>query len=451
MSRAIFILALVLPAWGLLSSLADVVSGDEFDKPPINYRSIEPAGRVSTLREKIATGEIQTAGKRGLDALRLVLNELDVSESSQMLVFSKTSLQRQKIAPRTPRAIYFSDDVYVGYCHNSNLLEVSEVDPQLGAVYYTIETSSEAPLEVMRQTDDCLICHGSSQTRQVPGHVVRSVYVDSSGLPVLAMGSKRIDHTSRFGDRWGGWYVTGTHGDQTHLGNLIIRGRIDPRDVDNSTGQNVTSLETFLNVKNYLTPHSDLVALMVLEHQAEGHNRITRAGFQCRMALHQQEQLNRELGKPADYLWDSTKSRIASASEELLQYLLFCDEAELKSSLKGTSGFAEEFGQRGPHDNQGRSLREFDLSRRLFKYPCSYLIYSEAFDSLPCQVKEHIWRRMAAVLTGVDRSDTFKHLSDEDRQAIREILIATKTDLPENWAAPDAADAVDAASTASGQ
>ena len=259
-----------------------------------------------------------------------------------MLVFSKTSFQRNRIGPRTPRALYFNDDVYVGYCQGGDVLEISAVDPQLGAVFYTLEQSRLLSPNFRRQTDNCLICHGSSQTKEVPGHVVRSVFADASGLPILSSGTYRVDQTTPIKNRWGGWYVTGTHGDQKHLGNLIVRGRLDRDEVDNSAGLNQTCLDNRFDTSSYLTPHSDIVALMVLEHQTDAHNLITRANFLTRQAMHYQQSLNRELKEPPDRVWDSTTSRIKNAGEPLVEYLLFSGEAELAAPIRGTSGFADE-------------------------------------------------------------------------------------------------------------
>jgi hypothetical protein len=270
-----------------------------------------------------------------------------------------------------------------------------------------------------------LICHGSSQTKDIPGHVVRSVFADASGLPVLSSGTFRVDQTTPLENRWGGWYVTGTHGDQKHLGNLVVPGRVARDDLDNSAGLNQTCLDGRFDTSKYLTPHSDIVALMVLEHQADAHNYLTRASFLTRQAMHYQQTLNRELNEPAERMWDSTKSRIKSAGEPLVEYLLFCDEAKLSARIDGTSGFAAEFAGRGSRDGQGRSLRDFDLNTRLFKYPCSYLVYSPSFAALPCQVKDYVVGRMHEVLDGKDKSDKFAHLSDADRQAIDEILTET--------------------------
>ena len=144
----------------------------------------------------------------------------------------------------------------------------------------------------------------------------------------------------------------------------------------------------------YLTGHSDIVALVMLEHQTEGQNLLTRASFQTRIALHQEAALNHELGEPPTHRWDSTTVRIKSAGDPLVKYLLFCEEAALTDRIRGTCSFAEDFMKRGPRDARGRSLRDLDLERRLFKYPCSYLIYSPSFDALPGQVKDHVLRRM---------------------------------------------------------
>jgi hypothetical protein len=273
-----------------------------------------------------------------------------------------------------------------------------------------------------------LICHGSSQTKEIPGHVVRSVFTDAGGLPILSSGTYRIDQTSPLEKRWGGWYVTGTHGDQKHLGNLIVRGKMDRDEVDNSAGLNQTGLDGRLDTSGYLTPHSDIVALLVLEHQADAHNYIARANFLTRQAIHHQQSLNRKLKEPADRIWDSTKSRIKNAAEPLVEYLLFSGEAAFTAPIHGTSGFAEEFAQRGPRDSRGRSLRDFDLQTRLFKYPCSYLVYSPSFAALPHEVKDHVLHRMHEVLSGQDTSGKFAHLSAADRAAIDEILAETLPD-----------------------
>lgn len=409
------------------------VTAQDFEHEPINYATATPNNPVTELQSRLDSGAAELKYDPQVGYLKSVLEQLQVPVSSQTLVFSKTSLQRHKITPRTPRAIYFNDDMYVGYCQNGDVVELSAVDPQLGAVFYTMDQEETLKPRFERQVDNCLLCHGSSHTRGVPGHFIRSVYVDSVGFPVLAMGTHRIDHSSPLSKRWGGWYVTGTHGEQEHLGNLIVSGKQEREPVNNAAGQNVTDLNSRFKTSAYLSAHSDLIALMVLEHQTEAHNLLTRASFQTREALHSEDRLNKELGEPEGHRWESTTTRIKSSCEALVKYLLFSDEAPLTGRLQGTSSFAEDFNQRGPRDMQGRSLRDFDLTQRLFKYPCSYLIYSKAFDELPGEAKSLVYRRLWDVLSGADQTKPFAHLSAADRAAIREILLATKPGLPDYW------------------
>jgi hypothetical protein len=259
------------------------------------------------------------------------------------------------------------------------------------------------------------------------------VYPDGDGLPILSAGSHRIDHTSPLEQRWGGWYVTGTSGKQSHLGNLTLRGHPDPNRIDNSKGVNLTDLGDRCKTSAYLTPHSDIVALMVLEHQAEMHNLIGRATLLTRLALYEEASINKALDRPADYRSDTTISRIKSAGEPLVKYMLFSGEARLTDRVRGTSDFAREFSARGPRDRRDRSLRDLDLEHRLFVYPCSYLIYSQAFDAMPAPMKECVYRRLWEVLSGQDTSEEFRHLTAADRRAILEILRETKSNLPDSW------------------
>jgi hypothetical protein len=323
--------------------------------------------------------------------------------------------------------------VYVGFCQNGDVMELSAVDPNLGTVFYTLDQKNAARPRFTRQGDTCLICHGSSANQGLPGHLVRSVFSDPSGYPILASGTYRIDQTSPLKHRWGGWYVTGSSGTQQHLGNLTLEERVAPDEVDNKSGLNVTDLSPYFKTAAYLTPHSDIVALMVLEHQAQMHNLITRAGFLTRTALYEQAELDKALGRDSKGLTDSTMSRINNAGEPLVKYMLFSEEATLTDRLQGDTAFAAEFAKRGPFDAKGRSLREFDLRTRMFKYPCSYLIYSAAFEALPTEVKDYVYRRLWDILSGKETGKEFAHLSATDRVAIREILIATKPNLPKYW------------------
>lgn len=423
--------SVALATLALASGVAFAV--DDFERPPIEYSKATPENRVSDLAQRIEAGAFQLALDEDRGYLESLLAALDVPVESQLLVFSRTSLQRQRISPKRPRAVYFNDDVYVGFCQAGEVIEISVADPKLGTVFYTLDQNDTARPRFSRQTDNCLICHGSSRTGGVPGHVVRSVFADASGEPILSAGSTMVDHTTPFEKRWGGWYVTGTHGNQNHVGNLVVKINVDPHEIDNAAGQNVTDLKGFVSTDGYLSPHSDIVALMVLEHQTLVHNRITQANFATRQALDYERMLAEALGEPEGKRLDSTKRRIASAGDDLVEAILCVDEAPLTEAITGTSGYAEWFSRQGLRDGQGRSLRELDMKTRMFRYPCSYLVYSESFDALPDEMRDYVWQRLWEILSGDDRSEKFAHLSAGDRQAIREILRDTKPGLPKPW------------------
>lgn len=416
----------------LLVALAVTLLANDIEREPIEYSKATPSNSITTLQSRIKAGTSQLEYHHDDGYLRSLLRELKVPLSSQVLVFSKTSLQRNRISPKTPRAIYFNDDIYLGYCLHGSVMEISVADPKLGTVFYTIDQEEQKKPVIQRQTDSCLVCHASSYNHGLPGHLVRSVYPDRHGEPLLASGSYRTDHSSKFTERWGGWYVTGKHGKQTHMGNQCYSKRNEEAD-EKLPSQNVTDLSQHFTVGMYPSPHSDLVALMVLEHQAIMHNRITRALLETRMALHYQDDLNKSLNEKPGTVFDSTNRRLDNLAEELLKYMLMAEEAKLTEPVAGSSTFAEEFNKRGPFDKQGRSLRQLDLQTKLFKYPCSYLIYSEAFNALPPAIYDRIMNRLFRILKGSDASPAFAHLTAEDRRAILTILLETKPNLPASW------------------
>lgn len=417
----------------LLGPASAIAQGQfEFEREPISYSTTPPVDAVTASQARINDGTLQFAHDPRHGYLRAVLEALQIPLSSQVLVYSKTSLQLRKISPRTPRALYFNDDVYVGWVPQGDVLEIAANDPVQGAMFYTLSQEAADPPVFHRDRGQCLTCHATSRTQRVPGLTVRSVFVEPDGQPEFALGSFNVDHSTPFTQRWGGYYVTGTHGAQRHMGNALLRsGRESrPRDtLDREAGANVTDLASRFNVADYLTPHSDLVALMVLEHQTQMHNLLTFANYEARATSHYDGVMNVALERPADHVSDTTRRRLAAAADKLLRYLLFADEFRLTDPVRGTSGFAEEFTQRGPRDSRGRSLRDFDLTTRLFKYPCSYLIYSPSFDRLPDVIRKPIAARLHAILTARDADPAFAHLSPADRTAILEILSETKPGL----------------------
>jgi hypothetical protein len=431
--------ARVLPL-GLLAAFLSLSPGTtpaqvEIDEEPILYSSIAADDPVARLDREIGEGRVRLLRRPDGGYLLPLLERLGIPLSSQALVFSKTSFQRNLISPETPRALYFADGIYLGYVRGGAVLEIASVDPRQGAIFYVLEQKEAERPRFIRQNAECLQCHASALTHGVPGLLVRSVYPDPRGQPVLKAGTFVTDHRSPLQERWGGWYVTGTHRPHTHLGNAVLEDEDHPERLDVLRGGNLADLRGVVETSPYPTPHSDVVALMVLEHQTQGQNLITSAGYQGRVALRDLKVLREMSGTAAGEVPDSIRRRFEHAAEPLLRYFLFCGEAPLRGRIRGTSSFEQEFAAKGPFDRNGRSLRQFDLTRRLFRHPLSYLIYSEALDALPAPVKDQFYRRLGEVLGGRDQSGEFSHLSGEDRRAILEILLDTREDLPASFSA----------------
>ena len=387
----------------------------ELETEALKYSKEPTTGPVARLIQKIEAGTVTLEWDAQRGWLPSFQKAVGVDSASQTLVFSKTSLQREHIHPGNPRAIFFSDDVYLGYIPGSPLMEVSEVDPRLGGIFYVVE---QAPTDkpVIKRVDNCLECHASSRTMGVPGHLFRSVETDRLGIMDLTTGIEPVDHRTPLSDRWGGWYVTGTHGTAQHRGNRMgddfVQAKSNP-----SIGGNKTRLDEFFDPSKYPATGSDIAALMVLGHQVHGHNFIARVHYMAAQHLAAYGHV--------DYL--------KSPVEGLVKQLLLSEEVALEHPIRGNPEFVRVFEASGPRDRNGRSLRQLDMQQRLFKHPCSFLIHSEAFRQLPGPLKQKVYRRMAEVLSGADTSNAFKHLTASDRTSVCEILTETLEDLPLDW------------------
>ena len=383
---------------------------------PISYDETENTGPVTDLIRKIEKGEVNVKYNENWGWLPALLRELGVPPSSQMLLFSKTSLQRNHISPHNPRAVYFNDDVYIGWIPGAPVMEVSEVDPVKGSVFYDVDLSNRTK-PVFHENSQCLNCHQSARTMGVPGHIVRSTGTDAMGEPLALTEISEVNHRTALKDRWAGWYVTGNTGKQAHRGNRVGKDDLAKRADDPEHRGNRVSLSEFVDVNGYLRAGSDVVALMVHDHQTHMHNFITRLNFETRIMMHRYGHIR--------YLRNQVKG--------FLRYLLMIEEAELTSPVSGHSGYAEWFEKQGPADQQGRSLRQLDLKRKLFKYPCSFLIYTESFDAIPDVMRLHILQRLYDILTGKDESEPFMNMSPRAKQEVLEILRETKPGLPDYW------------------
>jgi hypothetical protein len=400
-----------------------------YELPPILYSETSPSNRVEVLQRRLDAGDPLLAGADAKETLRLCLAALDVSSDTQVLVFSKTSLQRNRIHPGNPRALFFSDDCYVGWVPGG-LLEVAVTDPLLGLVFYRFDPRPRSRTHRFERDEECLSCHAGPLTRQWPALIVRSVFPDSNGEPVGRAGSFLTDHTSLLSERWGGWYVTGNHGAARHMGNVTLISSDQPQDfeLDRESGANVNHLDRWVSTDQHLRHDSDIVALMVLEHQVTLHNRLAEGALRVRRWMHYQKALQRELGETvSDHPTGTALKVIESETRRILSALLFSDEARLPDGgIRGHSQFKSAFYSKRRFDAKDRSLKDLNLDTRLFQYRCSYLIHSDAFAHLPTALKDSIYRALQGGLMSDTQEPPFDHLELSERVAIREILDATQ-------------------------
>lgn len=377
-----------------------------------------PADPIAELQRRMDRGEIRLTHRASRGYLESLLTNLKISPESQNLVFSKSSFELHLISPETPRALYFNDDVYVAWVQGAPFLELVAVHPKEGPTFYTLSQKDDGRPAFRHETKQCFVCHDASGSEgtgnTIPRLLVLSILPDTTGSAIKAFAMVTNDR-SPFKERWGGWYITGTHGRQYHMANVTTQTPAEKiksvedyiAQMDLSVGANVTNLSDRFDTKTYLTPHSDIVAASVLGHQTHLHNMISLA--------------NARFGRG--------ESPASTVGEFIVRTMLFVEAIPFTEPIRGTSKFAEEFSKAGPFDKAGRSLRELDLQTRLFRYPLSYLIYSPAFDGMHPELRDYVYTRLYSVLTGADRSRDMAHLTERDRKAILEILMDTKPDF----------------------
>jgi hypothetical protein len=417
-----------------------------FSDAPIHYRSEDLSDPVAKLQQQMNRGKATLKYDSDRGYLRSVLTLLKVPIDSQTLVFSKTSFQYTKISPEHPRALYFNDDVYVGSVHDGKAIEIVSFDPMQGAIFYLLDEHKVDKPVFQRAELDCTQCHIAAGTRGVPGVLLRSIYPTSTGG--LATGRKTFitDQNSPLKERWGGWYVTGDLGGFATMANAALPdptqnsangGRGEGAQSAGEATAKLADISKLFDASPYLIPDSDVVAHLVLAHQTQMHNLITLTNYRTRIALYAQASQDKAAGEPVATPSDAVLKEFQGPAEQLLRYMLFINETPLNgpgsSPIAGSSDYAKQFAARGPRDSKGRSLRDFDLKTRIFRYPCSYLIYTESFDAIPEPAKGYIYHRLLTILTGQDQSPDFASLTAQDRQAILEILLETKPGLPDEW------------------
>jgi hypothetical protein len=427
---------LLLPLLGLVVATASLTAQGvpDYEQAPVSYSTTAPADALARLRERMASGALAFPGGER-EALRTLLEALEVPVGTQTLVFSKTSLQRARIRPERPRALYYSDSVYVGWVPGG-LMEVTAVDPRLGPIFYSVELAParDRPPVITRDSD-CLRCHGGTFVRDVPGVFIRSIFPDRSGEPMLRHGSLVVDDETPFEQRWGGWYVTGYQGAMAHRGNAFGAEQGDAL-VFLPSGRRPDELSGFLDTDTYLRPTSDVAALLILEHQTAMQNALTRAGLACRRMIAYQHGLQKTFREPEtdEPAYDSVKSVFAGSVQDVLDHLLFRRASTLPDGIRSTAEFRRDFPRGAPRSQAGHSLKDLDLGGRIFAQRCSYLIYSPSFTALPEPLKARILDRLQAVLLGTEAGDRYAYLPGEERRRIHEILRETHPEAARRWA-----------------
>lgn len=387
------------------------------DAPGVRERP--PAGdAVTRLMARVRRGDVPLTRDAEGSALPAILRELDVPVDSQVLVFSKTSVQAAHISPSRPRAIYFRDDVMVAHVPGTPGVEVVAVDPARGPVFYALGERAGGP-ELVASTS-CLKCHHGPNTAGVPGIYVGSVIPGPTGAPLRDESAIITDPSTPFWERWGGWYVTAARGEPKTRANAVAASPNAPDALVREIPANVRDLRALFDPRPYPVPTSDVVALLVLEHQTQVTNLLTRVAWRAAMAT-------APGGRPAP------GPTLADDIRDLVDLMLFAGEAPLASQVEGVSTFAAAFAARGPRDRAGRSLRDFDLETRIFRYPLSYLVYSAQFGALPADLREHVLVAIKGRLDGPPAGPRFAHLTLPVRTAIRDIVRATLPGLPAGW------------------
>jgi len=391
----------------------------DLDSEPHRYFQRTAVDRFSRRIPELAEGRLPLDRSSERAFLKSLLRALDIPESSQLLVFSNTSLQLSLINPNNPRALYFSDDLYLGYVPGGKI-EVATIDAELGAVFYIFDIPRSDSRVVVERARRCMNCHANEDTLKVPGLSVKSVAPGPGGGSLDTFHPGQSGHTQPLAERFGGWYVTGTGGFDGHWGNRM--GRLYQGELS------ATPLEpgTRFSFERYPVATSDLLAHLLHEHQVGGVNRLIRAQYRFRELHH------RNGGSVPQALPPDLETELA----DLLGYLLFAQEAPIPASgIPGNPAFREGFA-RNRKVVDGHSLKDLDLQTRLLRFRCSYLIHTPFFEGLDADLRRRILRDLDHALSPEKRNAASRHLSDSEAAVIRTILRATVPGFPNGTVRP---------------
>lgn len=406
-----------------------------YEEEPINYSDTRPNDPVAKIVNEVNSGKVLLNTTDEKSFVLSFLDRLNIPVSSQVLVFSRTSFQNDRIRPQTPRAIYYSENYYIGWVQGGDL-EIIAIDPQLGPIFYRMNTPFTGGSEIKLKRDaQCMNCHGGSKTDGVPGMLVRSVYPNYFGQPILSAGTHLTDHSSPLNERWGGWFVTGENAGKRHMGNAYFEeGKLRDASLVKDFGVPLENLEDAFDVSRYLTDKSDIVSLMVMEHQIMAHNAITKAHLNTRRWLNLDAAMAKQVGRPEGKISDAVLGYIDHSAKDMLKIFLFSNEINLEAwGVEGSEEFQCDFACFSRADQSGDSLRDLQLLSRLFKNRLSYMIHSSSFEYLHPIMKKAFYRKLWDALLGKDEDGIASHIKDKERARIVSILQATKKDLPNYW------------------
>lgn len=385
--------------------------------PAHEYHTRELNDPFTRMMADFESGKRQLDKRSGKAFIASLLEHLDVPASSQLLVFSRTSLQTRKISGSNPRAMYFNEDVYVGYIPGGKV-EIISLDPELGGIFYIFDIPKGDELPVIERSGRCMNCHAVAETRRIPGLSTRSVIPGSNWGKLVAFRDKEIGHQIPLSDRFGGWHVTGDPGVSDHKGNLIgekVGGKIETE---------VLMPGTEFDWSSYLTESSDILPHLILEHQSGFVNLVLEATYRARTYQH--------IGKGK--IKAEHAAVLQGLAGELVRYLLFADEAKLPAGgIRVDPQYREDFLADRREAANGLSLKDLDLETRLFKHRCSYLIYSDVFEATSDLFKQQVYESLGEAISTEKRDPDFAYLPDAEKKAIRDILRETLSDLPEGW------------------
>jgi len=409
--------------------------GDATEQVVVNLDHLAdpPSDPQAAIREALVSGELSRALGDDRAILHALLECCGVPEASQVLVFSKTSEQSRIITPRRPRAIYFSDNCYIGWVPGG-MIEISDTDPISGTGFYVIQMRDPGDELQLTTHPNCLNCHAGSRVNHLPGLMVRSIYPDFEGFPIAAAGSFVTGHDSPIAERWGGWYVTGQHGQMRHMGNTIAVDQGNYATIDKDEHANLTSLSGLVDTDIYLKETSDIVALMVLEHQVEMHNLLTQGAMQVRRQYRRSAAIVQDEDTRFDpYSSDTLMSLVRHQAQDIVQHMLFSTEFPLASPLVGNAEFQEAFRMNRRESSDGMSLKDFDLETRIFRHRCSYMIYARAFELMHPLLKEQVYQELWDALSSDTPGPAYAHLGAQEKADIIAILRETREGLPAYW------------------